>query len=68
MKLLSNEQLAQIRADFPPGIRVVLKFMDGPFANNENQYFLSIPPDKWLLKNLYYKGLYSRSLHSTPMK
>ena len=56
MKLLSNEQLAQIRADFPLGIRVVLKFMDDPFANNENQYFLSIPPDKWLLKNLYYGG------------
>ena len=56
MKLPSKEQMAQIRADYPPGTRVVLEFMDDPFANNENQYFLSLPPDKWLRKNLYYGG------------
>ena len=32
MKLPSNEQMAQIRADYPPGTRVVLEFMDDPFA------------------------------------
>ena len=32
MKLPSNERLARIRADFPPGTRVVLEFMEDPFA------------------------------------
>ena len=32
MKLPSNEQLAQIRADFPPRTRVVLEYMDDAFA------------------------------------
>ena len=32
MKLPSNEQLAQIRADFPPRTRVVLEYMDDPYA------------------------------------
>ena len=32
MKLPSNEQLAQIRADFPPRTRVVLEYMDDPLS------------------------------------
>ena len=32
MKLPSKERLAQIRADFPPGTRVILEYMDDAFA------------------------------------
>ena len=32
MKLPSKERLAQIRADFQPGTRVVLEYMDDAFA------------------------------------
>ena len=32
MKLPSNEQMAQIRADYPPGTRMVLEYMDDAFA------------------------------------
>ena len=32
MKLPSKERLAQIRADYPPGTRVILEVMDDPYA------------------------------------
>ena len=32
MKLPSKEQLAQIRADYPPGTRVIQEYIDDPFA------------------------------------
>ena len=45
MKLPSNEQMAQIRADYPPGTRVVLEFMDDPLARPVGIYGTVIAVD-----------------------
>ena len=45
MNLPSKERMAQIRAHFPPGNRVVLEFMDDPFAPPVGTYGTVIAVD-----------------------
>ena len=45
MKLPNKEQLAQIRADYPSGTRVVLEYMDDAFAPPVGTYGTVIAVD-----------------------